>query len=88
MDLCEWLEVCLQGAGILQVSFKAVKAMNLNFFNQVIRNIQLSYHLLDANFPDVYCPDTGQILSIDDGFRGRVRELEIVFQVPDQDVRV
>ena len=62
--------------------------MNLDFFNQVIRNMQLSHRLLDAYFPDEYRADKDEILSIDDGLTGSVRETGVVFQSPDYDMRI
>ena len=68
---------------MLKVYFKGSKAMNLDFFNQVIRNMQFSHCLLDADFPDGYRAGKDQILSIDDGLTGRVRDPGVVFQSPD-----
>lgn len=69
---------------VLKVNFKWGKAVNLNFLYQVIRYTQFTHCLLDADFPDGYCTDKDQILSIDDGLSGRVRERGVVFQSPDE----
>ena len=56
--------------------------MFIETYGPLIRNLQLSHRLLNADFPDRYRASKDQILSIDDGRAGRFRESGVVFKSP------